>query len=49
MAGEEEGTDNFGNHNNAAGMLEAMQRGDDFGTGLQRRAAGRGKRALTHP
>jgi hypothetical protein len=29
MAGEEEGTDNFGNHNNAAGMLEAMRRGDE--------------------
>jgi alkaline phosphatase len=26
---EEEGTDNFGNHNNAAGMLEAMRRGDE--------------------
>ena len=25
---EEEGTDNFGNHNNAAGMLEAMRRAD---------------------
>ena len=26
---EEEGTDNFGNCNNAAGMLDALQRGDD--------------------
>jgi alkaline phosphatase len=26
---EEEGTDNFGNHNNASGMLEAMARADD--------------------
>jgi alkaline phosphatase len=26
---EEEGTDNFGNHNNANGMLEALKRADD--------------------
>jgi alkaline phosphatase len=26
---EEEGTENFGDHNNAAGMLEAMRRGDE--------------------
>lgn len=26
---EEEGTDNFGNHNNASGMMEAMRRADE--------------------
>ncbi len=29
LIAEEEATDNFGNHNNASGMLEAMRRADD--------------------